>query len=352
MRKVYQPSLDDSWGAVPIDNGGSSSKKLPTAIQYLGLLTNSSMGAEHGSADLDANGKVKHINLPDSIISEVVNVSGPSSLKISQTGIYTITDYDSATTYTIAVTAGVVSRNGDTITYTAAATPGNGGFTLNGKSYIIPVTYYAVVTPNITSPTNGQTGLSGTVSFTSNSFAMEGGTDTHATSDWQLSTVSDFATLVSSVTDSSGNKTTWSATGLNPNTTYYARVRYKATVSGYSAWSPVISFSTAVSFAPNAPSFTNPTNGQTNVALSNTFTASAFSSPGVDTHYSSDWQIATDAGFSNIIKSATDDTVNKTSWPVTGLVDLTVYYARVRYKGANFGYGNWSTPVSFTTIQA
>ena len=352
MRRVYQPSLDDSLGAVPIDNGGSSSKKLATAVQYLGLLTNNTKGVALGTADLDANGKVKHVNLPDSVISEVVNVSGPTTLKVNQTGVYTITDYDSGTTYTLAATSGVATRNGDTITYTAGGSPGSGGFTLNGKAYLITVTYYSVITPNVTAPTNGQTGLSGTVSFTSNAFAMEGGTDTHQSSDWQLSTTSDFATLVSSVTDSASNKTSWSVTGLNPNTTYYARVRYKGVISGYSAWSPVINFSTSTSFTPNAPTITNPTNGQTSVALSMTLSASAFSSPGVDTHYSSDWQIATDAGFTNIVKSATDDTINKVSWLVSGLVDLTVYYARVRYKGASFGYGAWSSTVSFTTIQA
>lgn len=352
MRRVYQPRLDDSTGAVPIDTGGSSSKKLVTAVQYLGLLTNANKGIPLGAADLDANGKVKHAILPDSIISEVVNVSGPFSLKISQTGIYTITDFDSNTVYDVAAMAGIVSRIGDTITYTADAIPGNGGFTLNGKSYIIPVTYYSVVTPNVISPTNNQTGLSGTVEFTSNSFAMEGGTDTHVSSDWQLSTVNDFSSLVNSIADSSGNKTTWSVSGLNPNTTYYVRVRYKASTSEYSSWSPIVSFMTSTSFAPNAPNFTNPTNGQTSVAISTTFTASAFSSPGVDTHYSSDWQIATDAGFSNIIKSATDDTINTLSWPVSGLVDLTTYYARVRYKGATFGYGAWSPTTNFTTIQS
>lgn len=352
MRRVYQPSLDDSLGAVPIDNGGSSSKRLATAVQYLGLLTNGSKGVASGSADLDANGKVKHVNLPDSIISEVVNVSGPVTLKVNQTGIYTITDYDSATSYDVAATSGVVTRTGDTITYTAGTTPGNGGFTLNGKAYVIPVTYYSVVTPNITAPSNGATGQSGTVNFTSNAFAMEGGTDTHQSSDWQVATDSGFSNVVSSVANSTSNKLTYTASGLNPNTTYYARVRYKGVVSDFSSWSPVISFSTATSFAPNAPTLTNPTNGQTSVALSTTFTSSAFNSPGVDTHYSSDWQIATDSGFSNIVKSATDDTVNKLSWLVTGLVDLTVYYARVRHKGATFGYGAWSSTVSFTTIQA
>lgn len=352
MRRVYQPSLDDSLGAVPIDNGGSSSKKLATAVQYLGLLTNGSKGVASGSADLDANGKVKHVNLPDSIISEVLNVSGPVALKVNQTGIYTITDYDSATSYDVAATSGVVTRTGDTITYTAGTTPGNGGFTINGKAYVIPVTYYSVVTPNITAPSNGATGQSGTVNFTSNAFAMEGGTDTHYSSDWQVATDSGFSNVVSSVANSTSNKLTYTASGLNPNTTYYARVRYKGVVSDFSSWSPVISFSTATSFAPNAPTLTNPTNGQTSVALSTTFTSSAFNSPGVDTHYSSDWQIATDSGFSNIVKSATDDTVNKLSWLVTGLVDLTVYYARVRHKGATFGYGAWSSTVSFTTIQA
>ena len=68
------------------------------------------------------------------------------------------------------------------------------------------------------------------------------------------------------------------------------------------------------------PTAISPSNGATNQNANVTLTASAFVYIGaVDTHASSDWQVATDAGFINIVQSSTGDTVNKTSWQATGL---------------------------------
>lgn len=67
------------------------------------------------------------------------------------------------------------------------------------------------------------------------------------------------------------------------------------------------------------PSITNPANGATQIPTTGqTFTSSAFEmdvNPGdVWTHESSDWQIATDAGFTNIVQESLNDTVNLTTW--------------------------------------
>ena len=100
----------------------------------------------------------------------------------------------------------------------------------------------------------------------------------------------------------------------------------------------------------NTPSVTSPVNGTTGLGSSVTITSSAFSVSGIsDTHYSSDWQVATDSGFTNVVKSSLNDTVNKVSWTVSGLNPSTVYYVRVRYKGTTLSYSGYSTIVSFTT---
>ena len=100
----------------------------------------------------------------------------------------------------------------------------------------------------------------------------------------------------------------------------------------------------------NTPSVSSPVNGASGLGSSIVITGTAFGTTGIsDTHYSTDWQIATDSGFSNVVKSSINDTVNKTSWTVSGLSVSTTYYVRVRYKGTSLPYSNWSSVVSFST---
>ena len=69
-----------------------------------------------------------------------------------------------------------------------------------------------------------------------------------------------------------------------------------------------------------------------------------------DTHESSDWQIATDAAFTNIVASSMSNVSSLTSWsPTVGLVEGTVYYSRLRYNGT-IKTSEWSSSVQFTTI--
>lgn len=100
----------------------------------------------------------------------------------------------------------------------------------------------------------------------------------------------------------------------------------------------------------NTPTNSAPANGATNQDGTVTLTASAFSWLGLsDTHASSDWQIATDAGFTSIVQSQTASTTNKTSWTVSGLSVSQTYYWRVRYNGTTNGTSAWSTATNFTT---
>ena len=97
------------------------------------------------------------------------------------------------------------------------------------------------------------------------------------------------------------------------------------------------------------PTIIDPTNGATNISTNYTIVASSFNViNGTDTHISSDWQLATDSSFTNIIAQSLNDSTNLTSWPVS-LSTGTTYYVRVRYNGATYGSSDWSTPVSFTT---
>ena len=104
----------------------------------------------------------------------------------------------------------------------------------------------------------------------------------------------------------------------------------------------------------NTPSITSPTEGATDTNINIAVTSSAFSvaNGGSDTHTSSDWQFASDSGFSNIVEQSLADTTNKTSYTSSSLSASTEYWVRVRHTGSTYGDSSWSTSVSFTTAAA
>jgi len=91
------------------------------------------------------------------------------------------------------------------------------------------------------------------------------------------------------------------------------------------------------------------------------FTASAYSDPDEDLQGAAQWQIATDAGFTNlqtdqwrqykneyrnIDTQAGDDLQNE---HINTLQPNTAYYWRVRYRDRSLAWSEWSEPVSFQT---
>lgn len=86
-----------------------------------------------------------------------------------------------------------------------------------------------------------------------------------------------------------------------------------------------------------------------------TFISSQMEGAYIINHYSSTWQVATDAQFNNIVNTAIDSTSALTAYTTT--VDLTAnttYYVRVKYR-ANSASGNeseFSPTVSFTVSSA
>ena len=118
---------------------------------------------------------------------------------------------------------------------------------------------------------------------------------------------------------------------------------------------------TVSAYSPLTPTITSPINGSVNVMDEVTLTASAYQAPPAITsssQYSADWEIATDIGFTNVVKSSTNDTVNLNSCSLSGLTANTTYYARVRYSSQVFwinstsyrgNVSQWSTAITFTT---
>jgi len=107
---------------------------------------------------------------------------------------------------------------------------------------LLPSSY--IETPSITPPEHGVIDQGPSVAFTSTPYVSIDNGD-HKSSDWQISSTVDFATLALNLTDTEKYKTVAGVNTLVQNTIYYARVRYKSTNDNYSNWSNAIQFTTA-----------------------------------------------------------------------------------------------------------
>lgn len=98
-------------------------------------------------------------------------------------------------------------------------------------------------TPTISAGTPTSSG----VTLTGSAFSDPDVGDTHAASQWQVTTSADtnYLSPVISTGDDATNKTSYAASGLSASTGYIARARYKDSAGNYSAWSSDASFTTA-----------------------------------------------------------------------------------------------------------
>lgn len=207
-----------------------------------------------------------------------------------------------------------------------------------------------IAKPTITHPTSGSSISAISETFVASSFLVNG-FDVHASSDWEIATDANFTNIVKSNLHSSSNLTTWGVTGLAFTTQYYVRVRYRGMGGEVSDWSGVVAFETGEEeiVEIHKPSIIYPSMGSTVSPTAIGFLASSFSANGSDIHASSDWEIATDVNFTNIVRSSIGSTTNLTSWNVIGMDSNKTYYARVRHRGMSGGVSDWSNVVGFST---
>jgi hypothetical protein len=201
-------------------------------------------------------------------------------------------------------------------------------------------------TPTITAPV-GQQDID--LTLVADAFHSDGG-EIHASSTWQISTDSNFATILTtkSVTDSAIFLTTYTVTGLNTASTYYARVSYKSNQGRSSTFSAPVTFNT-LGVLVNTPSisFVNGTDPYLN-ALASLYTANA-SAGGVSKMH---WQVYTTSDFTSGVIYDQEDNYNGTGNPsLTGiyLPPETVLYFRMRYKSANDFYSGYSNVLASTS---
>ena len=240
------PLLKNINIVVPIAKGGTGANTDSLAVANLGGIHFSEVNQPNGAVSIGSNGKIP-VSLFPTNIQKRAKVSGVATLYAGQQGQYIITNYDAFTTYSLSNSYGTLTRSGQVIYYTAPVSlppNGIGGFTINGRTIPINILPSFVNQPSIISSTTQNGGFSRNATLYSSGFSTSGVGDTHLSSDWQLSLVSNFASIVTQTVNDGTNKTSWPVTNLLEGTTYYARVRYKGSLLGYSAWSPAFSFTT------------------------------------------------------------------------------------------------------------
>ena len=251
-RVLSLPKIVERNFVQPVTSGGTGAMKKEDIAKNLALSVLSDVDQVGGPVGLDESGKIRSNKFVDQDGTNKVNIDGPTQVTIGTTNQYSITDFDSFRAYTIAASAGTVSMLNGIITLTAPGVVGNVTLTVNGRATVIQVVTARLAQPSITTPVTGSTNIApNNVSATSSAPASVGGSFVHASSDWELATDPGFVNIVKSTLNDARNKVTWETNGLQVSTTYYLRVRYKASGDIYSDYSVPVSFTTNTTNAMN-----------------------------------------------------------------------------------------------------
>lgn len=184
--------------------------------------------------------------IPVNFVSRI-NLTGSSTVSFNEKISFYITNYDNFLTYNITANTGVISEIvNESFKYTAPASGVSDKIVINGQVFNITIVPHNVKKPSITAPTNNSSNNSLLIKFQSDLYRDSNG-GSHATSDWEISTDVNFSTIIYSSYNNSINLNFWIPGGLKQSTIYFARVRYKSTIYGYSPWSESVKFTTGLS---------------------------------------------------------------------------------------------------------
>jgi hypothetical protein len=209
--------------------------------------------------------------------------------------------------------------------------------------------------PSSVSPANAATGITLTPTLQSSTFSDPDSGDTHAASQWQITSISgDYSNPVFDSSADAEHLTQIEILSgvLGYSNTYYWRVRHQDNHVTWSEWSAEASFTT-LNREPHQPVNALPANGATSVSRTSMLQSSAFSDPDAgDTHMASQWQISSTAGdYSSPIFDSGFDAGHLTSIDIpSGTLDYSnTYYWRARHQDSHDAWSPWSVETSFTT---
>jgi hypothetical protein len=192
----------------------------------------------------------KNYTIPKKLFSSLtggVTVYGPTSLYVTQTYTFVISNFDMSLNYTVSADVGTVSTinvlNGE-FTYTAPATSGPAVLNVNGNTYNLTINPALTNTPTIIVPSNLSTISCNNVLVSASAFSNTGPADTQLAANWQLATDSAFTNIVQQSLNDTVHLNSYLFENLNLNTTYYVRVSYVGNISLPSSYSQTVTFTT------------------------------------------------------------------------------------------------------------
>lgn len=238
MRKLYSPTFGLVQKPTPLAAGGTSAETADTARTSLGLLAETLVGSPGGVATLTGN-YLTESEIPSTVTAKT-HLTGPKSLTLNIPTRYIISNYNSKSIYDLDVPVDLLldSQSGDSVTLTAL-TPGDKTFSINDTVYTLPVGLIKPERPSLIVPVYGAVDMGQEVTISLSQFQMPSGfegTDSHKSTDWQLSTDGNFSTISHQSLNDSVNLLNWAVSGLSPNTTYYIRARHNGIKTGASEW--------------------------------------------------------------------------------------------------------------------
>lgn len=150
---------------------------------------------------------------PESIpLKKLSTIEGPVSLYHGEVGNFVITNYGTFPSYVIESTDGTIVNNGSSFTFVCSDTAKSSAkITVSGRELTIAINAVKPKAPTIQSPTENSTPSVVGLVLTSDPFSLNyaGGSDTHLSTDWEISTDPNFTTIVSSSYNDTVNKTTY-----------------------------------------------------------------------------------------------------------------------------------------------
>jgi hypothetical protein len=293
----------------PIEKGGTGASTAAEAVQNLGGLSKDMIGQVGGMAQADQRGFIPSSILESMGLTIGYAITGPSSLVLGQTSIFRITNYNMLYPVSVSVSVGSYTLVGDEIHVLAPAVGTELTLTVGSRDLVLPLVDGGVEDPVILFPIEQTQVSAGSTFYTSEFIA---GVATY--SDWVEVSETE---IIAAFPDGSAAVVCEGRCGeagsvvLNVNGQNYG-------------------FGTSLTereiLRSQAATITITRSGTGSVRYRWVFPSSE--------HIATDWQIATDINFTNIVQESLNDMVNLTSW----YVDMAPgdYYLRTKFHSSTF----------------
>ena len=226
----------NTWNGVPL--GGFTVNQGGT--KGLRGVTEPMVDAVGGVPILDEDTSVRIVDIPDELLSYRPTLEGPKIGRISNNLVYTITNFGFNHAYTVSFSGGTAVRNHDTITVVGDEL-GVHQLQVNDRIVEVEIAEARIVPPTIESMAE-ETSPDYRLTCNLTPFETKLVDDVQLSTQWEVSTTSDFASPVYSLSVNGAPFNIGILLLGTRRSRIYVRARYQGQELGYSAWSAVVAF--------------------------------------------------------------------------------------------------------------